>query len=135
MVEGYFGNLFKYVTYETGIEIIKKQTLRFSKPILFNDPLDCYDGLIEIDVLDFPNLVRRKFPLATEQEHEKILNQVKQNYENTRNDIQNLFKEERDRVLISCFSKSSEKLLMWSYYANAHKGFCFEFFVDHQAKV
>lgn len=134
MLEGYFNNLYKYTTYETGLEIIKKQTLRFSKPILFNDPLDCYDGLIEIDESDFPNLVRRKFPRATKQEHLKILNQVKQNFKNTKDNIMNLFKVERDRVLISCFSKSSEKLLMWSYYTNAHKGICFEFFVDHQVR-
>lgn len=134
MVEGYFKNLYKYTTYETGLEIIKKQTLRFSKPSKFNDPLDCYDGLIEVDESYFPILVRKKFPEASKEEQKEILNNVKQNYKINKDKIRSLYTEERERILISCFSKSPEKLLMWSYYTNSHQGLCFQFFSKGQER-
>jgi hypothetical protein len=134
MLEGYFKNLYKYTTYDTGLEIIKKQTLRFSKPSKFNDPLDCHDGLIEIDESDFPKMVKRRFPNATQKEHAEILLQVKQNFITQKESILNLYTQERNNILISCFSKSPEKLLMWSHYTNSHKGLCFEFFIDRQVR-
>ncbi len=98
MLEGYFKNLYKYTTYETGLEIIRKQTLRFSKPSKFNDPLDCYDGLIEVDESYFPKLVSKKFPNASQKEQKKILIKVKQNYKFNKNKVRDLYKEERERI-------------------------------------
>ena len=36
-------------------------------------------------------------------------------------------KEALDRFKISCFSESPYLMLMWSHYANEHKGFCIEY--------
>ena len=35
--------------------------------------------------------------------------------------------ELRDKSLIGCFSKRSDSILMWSHYADKHKGVCIEF--------
>lgn len=31
------------------------------------------------------------------------------------------------KIIISCFSKKNNEILMWSHYADGHKGICFEF--------
>lgn len=36
-------------------------------------------------------------------------------------------KKVRNNVLISCFSKRYDSILMWSHYGDKHKGICFEF--------
>lgn len=36
-------------------------------------------------------------------------------------------KEFRNKALISCFSKRNDSILMWSHYANDHKGVCIEY--------
>ena len=40
----------------------------------------------------------------------------------------------RDKALMSCFSKSNKSLLMWSHYADSHKGVCIEFDRPEEAK-
>ncbi len=49
--------------------------------------------------------------------------------------IQNEFKEKlnkeieeyRKKILISCFSRRKDSILMWSHYADSHRGVCFEY--------
>ena len=48
-----------------------------------------------------------------------ILATIKEEYNNSKNTL--------DRFKISCFSESPYLMLMWSHYANEHKGFCIEY--------
>ncbi len=41
--------------------------------------------------------------------------------------IESKVKEIRDSLLISCYGKRNDSILMWSHYANFHKGVCIEF--------
>jgi hypothetical protein len=42
---------YKYVDFKTGLnKIIKEQTLKFSNPEEFNDPFDCHECLLNIDL-------------------------------------------------------------------------------------
>lgn len=41
--------------------------------------------------------------------------------------LTNLLKESIEKRGISCFSQSDSKLLMWSHYADSHKGVCLTF--------
>ncbi|MBQ6730788.1 MAG: DUF2971 domain-containing protein [Bacilli bacterium] len=40
------------------------------------------------------------------------------------------FSKLRKRVVISCFGSSFDSILMWSHYANMHKGVCIEFEIE-----
>ncbi len=37
-----------------------------------------------------------------------------------------------DTIGILCFTEKNDNLLMWSHYANSHKGFVLEFYPEHQ---
>lgn len=41
--------------------------------------------------------------------------------------VEKAIKTIRDDAIVSCFSKRNDSVLMWSHYANAHKGVCIEF--------
>lgn len=41
--------------------------------------------------------------------------------------IETKVKEIRDSLLICCYGKRNDSILMWSHYANCHKGVCIEF--------
>ena len=41
--------------------------------------------------------------------------------------MNNKIKESYSSIVLACFSKSYDKILMWSHYAEDHKGFCLEF--------
>ena len=55
--------------------------------------------------------------------------------EETYNTLESKFKDEtinkvidiKDNSLLSCFSKTYDSILMWSHYADKHKGICIEF--------
>ena len=61
----------------------------------------------------------------------KILNKsdnlLKKEFNKT---IDNLLDSFRDIPLISCFSLENDSILMWSHYANKHKGSCIEFEIN-----
>ena len=44
-----------------------------------------------------------------------------------KNDIMNKVIEMKNDSLLSCFSKNYDSILMWSHYADKHKGICIEF--------
>ncbi|MFP5300228.1 DUF2971 domain-containing protein [Cobetia sp. SIMBA_158] len=46
-------------------------------------------------------------------------------------DYSNIIKNIRDDILISCFSECYTSTLMWSHYANEHKGICIEYNLDN----
>lgn len=57
--------------------------------------------------------------------------EAKKHIENLQKEFkEKLFKEVeeyRDKILISCFSKRNDSILMWSHYADSHKGVCIEY--------
>ena len=56
----------------------------------------------------------------------------------TKNDLQKEFEKEinkslnkiRDSILVSCFGMNNNSILMWSHYANKHRGACVEFEIE-----
>ena len=91
--------------------------LYFSDPSSFNDPFDCH-----IDPLSALN---RALETDLCSERRKILGEVKVAF------------EERDPRLkeraVCCFCSNMESLLMWSHYADSHRGVClmYEFPADY----
>lgn len=56
-----------------------------------------------------------------------IRKEIDDNKEKTRKEVFDKIINYRDNALISCFSKNNQSILMWSHYADKHKGICIEF--------
>lgn len=63
---------------------------------------------------------------------------VKQDYKNKKILYLNLIKKTlndiRAKTLVYCFSKTNQSILLWSHYADSHKGVCVEFDIDNKEK-
>nr|WP_294897177.1 DUF2971 domain-containing protein [uncultured Pedobacter sp.] len=119
---------YKYVDFETGFEkIIKEQTLKFSNPEEFNDPFDCHEYLLNID-LSLDVIKKEINQLLSEYPKEisdRIKNQPLKELENK--SYQDRFKQDKRKYGVSCFSKISDEILMWAHYAKKHTGLCIGF--------
>ena len=56
-----------------------------------------------------------------------IRKEIDENKEKVRKEYFDKILSYRDNALISCFSKTNKSILMWSHYADKHKGICIEF--------
>jgi hypothetical protein len=102
------------------IENLKKNTMWMSSANNFNDPFECR---IEFDLYKAMYYDKgQDFQLSKELK-EKIRS----------DQIEFDLKAEKLRygTFIACFTERSDSILMWSHYANFHKGFCIEYnFID-----
>ena len=107
--------LFKYLDVNGTLAMLSKGTLQFTNSFYFNDPFDCHPSLI-----DFSNVPKSICGPWTPDV------------------IQRLRKNPHDRLRentwICSLSKINNSLLMWSHYANNHKGVCVELNMAHVIK-
>jgi hypothetical protein len=125
-------------------EKINEQTLRnlknaqlfFNTPSSFNDPFDC--SVLEASVIlnhsDYIDIFKHYLnehgiDLKTEI---KDISDIPEKYRNQiYNGIQQILKQNQHQYLYdtgcTCFSERNDHILMWSHYADGHKGFCLEF--------
>lgn len=111
--------------YQRFIDLVQNKKLYFSKPSSFNDPFDCLVRFEEtIKEKDFRAYLERKqitqWPDGAHSEAEAI--------EIMNNAYKKLGRIIADNVWgVSCFSKEWDNLLLWSHYADSHKGICIGF--------
>ena len=109
----------------------------FASPLEFNDP---FDSNIIIDENTSEEQIKKYFEIVYEGK-------------NNQEEIQNLFKEVVEKpdafreVIhndtkslllaqgVACFSRCNDNLLMWSHYADRHKGICLKFEVAKDREV
>jgi len=100
-------NLFKYRKFDKGsIELLLNRELWFAKPESLNDP---FEG---------------------ESSFSEVLDAVWENYpspEKERNEYKEKLEKQLKKTGICSFSKARKNQLMWSHYADEHKGFCIGF--------
>ena len=142
---------YKYVPIETAELIIDNMSLKFTNPLEFNDPFDCnfpgYNPNIDIETLLFP-LIDKFIP----QEMLSFLNgnsslndfiknelNIPKEFEVLKIEIVSFLEELRtewDKYIsefrILSLTTKEDNILMWSHYANFHKGavLCFDFSND-----
>ena len=127
--------IFKYTNIESGIKILKTNSLWFSKPEYFNDPYDCYENLIRIipskdgiaAYIDRNYFIRKR-------DKEKKLNYYLRNHKILIEKIEQGIRERAESMGVCCFSKTFDNLLMWSHYANNHSGICIGFKFGYDIK-
>ena len=130
-------------------EKINEQTLRnlknaqlfFNTPSSFNDPFDCsiLETSVILDNSDYVDIFNHYF-----NEHDIILkseikdiSDIPEKYKKQiYSGIQNTLKQKQHQYLYNtgctCFSERKDHILMWSHYADCHKGFCLEFNTSFQ---
>ena len=130
--------LYKYRSYNNlSLEMLSRNRYYFASAKKFNDPLDCacepkyelpsIDKIIEYQArvlqdthgLDYSNALERSQVLRS-------LNKSKLDefFENIRISVKNILLNEYG---ILSLSEKNDHILMWSHYADCHKGFCIEF--------
>lgn len=125
--------IYKYFSINTNFyNSIINNCLWFSDPAIFNDPYDCN---INIDITKYSREELFDFYSELQRIHiksgnlyainvdiNKRVNEVIQNPELLENDFINIID-----FGICCFSKKDDNILMWSHYADKHKGICLKF--------
>lgn len=96
-----FGRLSKYT-----FDSIQNNYIWFSSPLQFNDPFDCqiFADYFPFEIEDF-----------------NILQPYYDNY------YQDVILKSFTANGVACFSESKDEILMWSHYADYHRGICLEF--------
>lgn len=126
--------IYKYLSVKDALRVIMNKTLKFSQPLDFNDPFDCYEKLLKFDVTqEFVKGHLEKGILQLDEYERKLsdielISHLKKNvYTFENNDVKEVFEKGKNQLWISCFSKTYKEILMWSHYANNHKGVCIGF--------
>lgn len=116
------------------IENVKNNVLWLSRPARFNDPFDCAEALVH----DRPGEVKAdilydaflNFDDSQMMEFAKTLVQEERLAKEPESvSPSNVYFRQQLKAAngVTCFSELSKHLLMWSHYAESHKGFCLEF--------
>ena len=136
--------IYKYESFNTySLSNLKNAQIFFNRPIDFDDPFDCslFVESIEHDdnsIIKLHNYwVLKKLPDAPAPPPHLIntvdsIEDVPDGFENSVYKAAKEVAEKKQQESLyeigcSCFSKINNNLLMWSHYANGHKGFCLEF--------
>ncbi|UOQ51036.1 DUF2971 domain-containing protein [Hymenobacter cellulosivorans] len=97
-----------YGTEKYHFESLRESYIYFAPPSKFNDPYDC-----SLDTITFS--VKKQTNYRKNKEKE--------------------FKERYTTLGVCCFSRKNTSILMWSHYANCHKGFCLEYRIENKKSV
>lgn len=133
--------LYKYRDFdknEGNLKIITEGTLAFSNPVNFNDPFDsspAYDPLSITEIYKRrPDLIRKVgdsmglSPAGRIEQKGKLIRNVQRAMESG-----DWAEALMSRVGILCLSRNPTNALMWSHYANNHRGFLVEFAISPDA--
>ena len=96
-----------------------------NKVLQIYQELRALDGILMFDpeLTRFPHMEEIIELLGKENFKAKIeLNKEKENFQKK---INNAIDFAKDHALMTCFSKNKNSILMWSHYADSHKGVCF----------
>jgi hypothetical protein len=136
----YKGNKRSYEFNEHTLSILQKGELYFSTPKEFNDPFDCLFPILPYEITEkqVSDSINSKAPESREK-RKQLKAFIKKSYDgnikkyvdyfNTliKEDPRFLYelnRDQSDKFEICCFSKNYKNILMWSHYADSHKGIC-----------
>ncbi len=113
--------------------------LFFPKPSLFNDPFDCrpsfqFEASDEEMIAYYARILGKRFPhLTGEQRLQEARVTMADPERSPRNpetvkQVQDLHNEQiTEKIGVLCLSAVKNDILMWSHYADSHRGICLEF--------
>ena len=119
--------------------IICHSELFFSKPSSFNDPFDCRPSFFmqasnEELISYYRNLLQRHMPQLNREQRRREAKKKLGDWERSpRNPkaikrVQQMHTERiTEQIGVLCLSEINDDILMWSHYADSHRGICLEF--------
>lgn len=118
----------KFMFFRHALECIRKGDLiPPNKKILFSKEYN--EFLIELrktNIFEFDAFMEPVIALAKQ----KYKNRFKKTQKWFDDVVDTAVKHAKENALVACFSKNKNSLLMWSHYADSHKGVCLEFEYD-----
>lgn len=112
--------IYKYAKLDNHLyELLIRSQLWFSSPRDFNDPYDC-----NICLDDGRFSPERETSFRYVGKDQRYVVEVK---DRSSSDIQKEVQKEVDNAAVCCFSSLNDDLLLWSHYADAHRGICIGF--------
>jgi hypothetical protein len=123
--------VYKYIDIEGAEKALSKSTIKFSKAKYTNDPFECSKELIDFG--DIKKLVDFHIHHFHSKASIKWIrdNRPKMIMAFQKNDFRIIFDNYRERIAFASFSKSPDIPLLWSYYAEKHKGICIGYNLDN----
>ena len=125
--------LYKYASLTSSIRFLNNHACYFSPFYKFNDP---YEGRYEVQKIYARGVWEQHFvnsmhmqPSEAKNAADKMLRVPTSAAIELRNNIQ----EELNKSGIFCLSVENDNILLWSYYAQNHKGLCIEFSILEDA--
>jgi len=131
--------LYKYQPYTVwSLDNLKNRQLWFSKPCRLNDPFDCAFPTVpsEPNEDEWRRLHQDARETVQDKERFDLEYSLNGNYSDqfrnfVRRQTKDFLTTRRRTTLyesgLACFSEILDNLLMWSHYADGHRGFCLEF--------
>ncbi|OLF76367.1 hypothetical protein AWH60_06135 [Pseudoalteromonas haloplanktis] len=144
--------LFKYFE-PARTDVIEDSTIRLTQPVDFNDPFEfkpvvssvatqeefnrlfeeIIDAQVEKTLASYPLELRNLIP--EKQLIEKTREFIKNNeglidscFKNLGKETTRIFNEKSNELIgVFCLTEQKDNLLMWSHYADSHRGFCVKF--------
>lgn len=142
-------HLFKYRGFDRGVEsgepysrdrdIIERNRLWASSPLSFNDPFDCIPA---IDLSGTPaecdRFARRLAERHTNgkpraerrRARSEAIKAFSKGFNISAEESVRAWTDQLYRIGAVCLAERDDNMLMWSYYADSHSGYCLEFSTD-----
>lgn len=123
--------IYKYLSHDA-ISVISQSTLIASRLSAFNDP---FEGELKVAEETLAQLLARSYPKPRSTSDEAASHSTSwadiitaaankpKSIEDQKADLLDRVRITKDVLLVMCFSRTYSDILMWSHYANAHKGF------------
>ena len=115
--------LYKYYKDQSlNLDSVMSNKMWYSAPCNFNDAFDCDIAIDEQAI--FNNLLPAISGGKTIRKGSPAWIQLKSNLHKQITLLENTFADQKSSMGITCLSEVPDSLLMWSHYANNHRGFC-----------
>ena len=138
-------NLYKYCTisdeFKNTESLIRNSIIRLNSPVEFNDPFDLQIiPRADIHDADLKNWIELQIQNPLNEAHKNKLIQFLESgdfkIEHFRNGIiEGMLEAGIKTHGVYCFSRLWDSILMWSHYANKHKGICVCFKISEDSPV
>ncbi|KHE93441.1 MAG: DUF2971 domain-containing protein [Candidatus Scalindua rubra] len=116
--------LYKYSAFsDDAISSLINKTVWFADPRSFNDPFDCRFDILESS----PKSFKMPAKIGVEIMAEKFNACKKDEEYDSPKEYRNKLEKALTEIGVLCLSSSNDNMLMWSHYADKHKGFCLSF--------
>ena len=118
------------------IKNILEDVMPFKNPKYYNDP---YDSAININ--DYNSFLNFAEEGINNKSFEKFMENIieksglKRLTEKSIELLSNEYNRYIENIKVCCFAEDNDSILMWSHYANEHKGFCIEYDFDEMSQM